>query len=87
MSFQIQSDLEFIDVQQWSMSDQYGKPSITYNFAPGPWKNEVESRISDLEQMVQALVQENEELRAFRESHPAVKDAWDKYQETVNLTR
>jgi hypothetical protein len=77
----------FIRIDQATQWDANGRPGLEIQFAAGPWKGEIDQRVYDLEQAIEALLKKEIADEELRRKNIALQDAWEKYQILLGLTR
>jgi len=75
------SDSKFIDIYN---SQDYGTSAngvgIDVQLSPGPWKTDIDSKVLELQRQMIDMQTELSEQKYLRDTHPGVKDAYEKYQ-------
>lgn len=82
------NDEEFLSITQMQNYDMYdGSPRIDIVASSGLWKNDIDTRLTALEDQMAALLAKELADEELRRSNAALLDAWEKYQLTLQLVK
>ena len=74
---------DLIDIKPLVQYDSNSQPYIEHTVNAGPWQESIDSRLQYVESVINELALE----KAIRDSNPAAKDAYDKYQTVLGLVK
>lgn len=77
----------FCTVAQRIDYDSTGNPILAVTIGPGPWKDDIESKLAELSGQLTLMLERDLAEIGARQASPTLQDAWDKYQTLLKLTQ